>query len=160
MTLFFYAMLLAVSVFIQGFLANNFSIFSFSPDVVLLCALAVCVFAEPAAAFVMCFLWGLYSDMTGSGPAGAHALLYTFMCYAVFLLKRHFDFRSLVPQIVLAFLASVFFFFAHQFLALIFAEIEYFRLSYLFVMPLLNAAAMPVAAAANYYFLRKFKTIP
>ena len=138
---------------------NNVSIFSTTPNMLFLAAVGSAIIARPLTAFSLCFFWGLHMDISGSNAFGAYALVYTLMCYAVHVMKRHFDFDSIAPQIILAFTLSILIFLFYQFLSVIFSTISPQPLKILLAEPFINALLMPIVFLIFRYLKRKFSCL-
>ncbi|MCG2724739.1 MAG: rod shape-determining protein MreD [Elusimicrobia bacterium] len=139
--------------------SNNFSLFSIAPNILFTAAISLAILLKPVTALSFCFFWGLYIDIMGINAFGAYALIYTLMCYAVHISKKHFDFDMPIPQIILVFVLSVLTFLFYQLLSVIFANINPLRLKVLFIDPIINALLMPFVFAVFYYLKRKSKIL-
>lgn len=135
---------------------NNVSVFSITPNLLFIAAVASAIIARPLTALSFCFFWGLHMDISGSNAFGAYALVYTLMCYAVHVMKRHFDFDSIVPQVILAFILSILTFLFYQFLSVMFSTISPQRLKILLIEPFVNALLIPIGFLIFRYLKRKF----
>ncbi|MEA3307150.1 MAG: rod shape-determining protein MreD [Elusimicrobiota bacterium] len=139
--------------------ANNFSFLSIAPNILFTSAISLAILLNPVIALTFCFFWGLYADMMGVNAFGAYALIYTLLCYAVHLSKKHFDFDMPIPQIALIFILSVLSFLFYQLLSLIFLNISPLPLKNLFIEPFINSILMPFVFAIFYYAQRKLKIL-
>ena len=134
-------------IIVSGFywwFGNNFSLFSIVPNILLMAAIASAIIARPLTALSFCFFWGLYMDVLGSDAFGAYALVYTLMGYAIHVMKKHFDFDSLAPQVILSFSLSILTFLFYQALSVIFSNISPMQWRVLLIDPFITALLMPV----------------
>ena len=113
--------------------SNNFSFLSIAPNLLFTSAISLAILLNPVTALSFCFFWGLYADIMGVNAFGAYALIYTLICYAVYISKKRFDFDMPIPQIILVFSLSVLAFLFHQLLSLIFTDINPLQLKSLLI---------------------------
>ena len=135
------------------------SVFEVKLDIVFMSCLAVAMVSGPFSAFSWCFFAGLYADILGSGSLGAYALVYTLICYGVFFMRKHFDFNSFIPQIVLTFAFSIVYFILYQILSAIFIGVEPMKLRELFISPVLNAIVLPTVFSLFYPIMKRLAVI-
>ncbi|MCR4820733.1 MAG: rod shape-determining protein MreD [Elusimicrobiales bacterium] len=119
------------------------SISGFSPDFILITVLAAASFSSKTRGSSWAFLLGLYSDVRGSGPLGANALIFTACAWLVQSVSQRFDFFDKFTQAVAVFLFSWVAYLMGWVLTALFAHGSVFSIKYLCLIPFFNAIAAP-----------------
>jgi len=108
-TIFFYLFTLFLSLFLQIISRNILS--GFTPNFLLLTVVSVSLFRGALVGEFFGFGLGLLSDSLSLNPFGSQAFLYTLVGYLAGRQNGKIDVESSVAQIVLVFLATLFYLF-------------------------------------------------
>jgi len=136
--------------------SGHLSVFGVSPNFIFLGVLSIAVLASPGRAIAYGFLSGIYMDLLGVDLFGGYALTYSLLAYGIYLMKRHFEVASPVPQAVTALAMSLACMLFYLALSLVLAKVNPLSPKTFFVEPFFNAAAAPVVFHIFSRLKRKF----